>query len=329
MTRALGVGDGGERRGGVCATKRGSPSTSPNQANNTSSSSTSANPGGKNNENIVGQGTSPEKVVPSAASLASSTATTSPSQFSASVGGAVSGMPLTITSPPPRVMSNEEAIAAQEKLSALKVALQQRQDAMRALIERAGALERSIDLISSSHRRRMDVELCSGGNVRMEEGKFSTAYAASVSVSPPSVFTSQKDAGGMSGGRAQGRSSASGLYSSAAALNAAATPGITAKSTNSADPWVNSVADLLRARFFPKDYLQVGVGSARVVRVLKLHNRHLRSSLTSALPTSSRCSRSCSRASLPLSPPLPPLKPLPLHSSSLKRPQILAQLQAK
>jgi hypothetical protein len=101
----------------------------------------------------------------------------------------------------------------------------------------------------------MSLELFTGGNIRLEEGRpppsslLTAAVAAAIKPSlgspPPPLAT--------------------GILTSVSAASLAG------------DVWYSTCADLVRSRFSVADFASLHVTGVRVLRAIRVHNRHLRS----------------------------------------------------
>lgn len=105
----------------------------------------------------------------------------------------------------------------------------------------------------------MSLELFTGGNIRLEEGR----------PPPSSLLTSAVAAAAARPG--PGGSAAAPLSGAASAL-AGVTP-----SSLAGDVWYSTCADLVRSRFSAADFAPLHVTGVRVLRAIRVHNRYLRS----------------------------------------------------
>jgi Leucine-rich repeat (LRR) protein len=174
-------------------------------------------------------------------------------------GGGISSPPHSASSLfASRVLDGDDVVNARHKMAALRAAISARSAAIACVRDALAALRIAARQCAAAHNARMDLELLSGGNTRLEEGR------------PPGLLT-------VSAAATAAASGGSSLASSAPSVVPVPLPfpALTLQS-HPGDPWFASAAETLRSRFAPSDFGPLHVVGIRVTRVVRVHNRHLR-----------------------------------------------------
>ena len=124
------------------------------------------------------------------------------------------------------------------------------------------ALQAAARALTTAHAARMSLELFTGGNIRLEEGR----------PPPSSLLAAAVAAASTRAGAAAGGGPATTPLSGAASALA----GVSSSSLTG-DVWYSTCADLVRSRFSAADFAPLHVTGVRVLRAIRVHNRYLRS----------------------------------------------------